>query len=309
MNILIIGLGSIAGKHIHVLKELIGSDLSFFALRSDVNQTEMPGVKNIYSIDELNEKIDFAIISNPTYSHFETINMMIEYSIPLFIEKPIVSKIEDAEILLKPLNDSNIFTYVGCNLRFHPCIKYLKNYLSFERVKTINEVNVYSGSYLPDWRPGKDYRTIYSASKDLGGGVHLDLFHEFDYIVWLLGQPDQVRSTRKSCSTLKIDAVDYANYCLGYPGFSVSIILNYYRRKSKRTIEIVFENETWTVDLINNTIKDDQNSIIFEAEDFVMMNSYYDQMKYFIDHLTKKQTPMNTFAESAQILKICFDNE
>ena len=35
----------------------------------------------------------------------------------------------------------------------------------------INEVNVYCGSYLPDWHPDENYTIGYAAKKNLGGGV------------------------------------------------------------------------------------------------------------------------------------------
>mgnify|MGYP000441260447 FL=1 len=34
---------------------------------------------------------------------------------------------------------------------------------------------VICSSYLPEWGPGVDYRTVYSAHKALGGGVTIDL--------------------------------------------------------------------------------------------------------------------------------------
>ena len=43
------------------------------------------------------------------------------------------------------------------------------------------------GQYLPDWRPGTDYKSGVSAQKDLGGGALLELSHELDYLQWFFG--------------------------------------------------------------------------------------------------------------------------
>ena len=77
--------------------------------------------------------------------------------------------------------------YVGYNLRFHPLLKYLKKYLSQSNDKLLS-VNIYAGSYLPDWRKNTNYVKSYSASKRKGGGVELDLSHEIDYASWLFGK-------------------------------------------------------------------------------------------------------------------------
>ena len=64
MKILIIGLGSIAKKHISAISALIPDSL-FFALRSNKNSTTFENVKNIFEINETPKDIDFIIISNP----------------------------------------------------------------------------------------------------------------------------------------------------------------------------------------------------------------------------------------------------
>ena len=38
-----------------------------------------------------------------------------------------------------------------------------------------------------NWRPKQDYHTSYSAYKNKGGGVLLDLSHELDYATWIFG--------------------------------------------------------------------------------------------------------------------------
>ena len=73
-------------------------------------------------------------------------------------------------------------------------------------------VRAMSSSYLPDWRPGQDYRKTYSAHKDLGGGVSIDLIHEWDYLTYLFGWPKKVHSFIGKKSNLEIDSDDYAIY-------------------------------------------------------------------------------------------------
>ena len=283
MNILLIGLGSIAKKHIAALRAL-NIDFKIYALRSNKNAEIEEGIKNIYNLDEANVVFDFAIISNPTHLHFEYIEKLAQKGIDLFIEKPAIHSLANADKLVGLIRDAKIKTYVACNMRFHPCIAFLKNKVDTETLR-INEVNVYCGSYLPDWRPEKDFRTIYSANASMGGGVHLDLFHELDYTIWLFGLPNESKFVLKSTSSLNIDSIDYANYVLEYDKFNTSIILNYYRRKPKREIEIVLEHETWSVDLINNVINNDNGELMFQVSAFNVKETYSDQLRYFINYL------------------------
>ena len=142
----------------------------------------------------------------------------------------------------------------------------------------------------------------------MGGGVHLDLFHELDYVTWLFGLSNKTSAVLRNVSTLNIDAVDYANYSLQYPTFTANIVLNYYRRKPKRQLEIIFENETWTIDLIKNTIINDQQEYLLQATDFQIKDTYAAQLDYFINCLKNNKEPMNGIQESLEILKICLQD-
>jgi predicted dehydrogenase len=189
MNVLIVGLGSIAQKHIAALSAAAQS-FTVYALRASNPSGKVEGISNIYSLEELNNiPVDFAIISNPTSEHVNTILSLLSLKCPLFIEKPLYHQL-DIEDVLNKVKHSNILTYVACNLRFLDCLKYVKDKIS-KTEKRINEVNVYCGSYLPEWR-NCDYRTNYSAISKLGGGVHLDLIHELDYLYWIFGMPQKV---------------------------------------------------------------------------------------------------------------------
>ena len=304
-NILIIGLGSIARKHIQALR-LIYKDVNIYALRSSTNALIEEGIINIYSKEEIPLNINFGIISSPTNRHLDALELLLEKRIPAFIEKPIYHKLDECYPYLKSISEVGLFNYVACNLRFLNSLKFLKNYIKNEKEK-INEVNVYCGSYMPAWRGDENIKN-YSAFESLGGGVHLDLFHEIDYCYWLFGQPITNRNILRSASTIHIDAIDYANINLIYENFTCHLTLNYYRKTPKRTIEVIFENHIIEVDLFSNSVSNNNGDILFKDSEQKVINTYYDQMKFFTEALALNQLPENNFQESLKILELCLTN-
>jgi predicted dehydrogenase len=305
MNILIIGLGSVAKKHIHAIHSL-GIKASIFALRSSPASAKEDNIQHIYSLEELPVQPDLIIISNPTHLHYSSIVQAAAFGCPVFIEKPALSSPDNADKLVSLLEEKKIRSYVACNLRFLPVIEFVKKHIAEGRRK-INEVNIYCGSYLPDWRPGQDFRKVYSSDENSGGGVHLDLIHELDYLYWIFGQPQQTHRITRNRSTLGISAADYANYSVIYDNFAASVILNYYRRDPKRSLEIVFEDETWMVDLLKNTIISG-NRLIFEST-ITIADTYIRQMEYFTGCMASGEENMNGLKEALSVLKICTVNE
>lgn len=303
MRVLIIGLGSIAKKHITALKE-IDPNVEIIALRYSSTAEQYENVHNIFEIEEVtNIDFDFAIISNPTSAHAASIESLIPFKIPLFIEKPLFENLYN-QYILDLISQNNIFTYVACNLRFLDSLQFAKKYISKKR---INEVNVYCGSYLPEWRPNQDFRKVYSANKEMGGGVHIDLIHELDYTYWLFDKPSEVVKTFSSSSSLDISAIDYANYLLKYDTFCVNIVLNYYRRDPKRNLEIVCEDGTLYVNLLKNEVYwNNQN--IFESTKTIK-DTYLDQIRFFIDNINNPKSSFNTINEAYEILELCLAND
>lgn len=295
-----VGLGSIAKKHIQALK-CVQDYVEIFALRSSANSVKIEGVNDIYDLAFLPDSIDFAIVATPTGEHARSVEQLIPFKIPLFIEKPPVASADVGLKVSAALLEHDILSYVAFNLRFHPVIEWLR-----QSIKTLRilEVLVHCGSYLPDWRPGFDYRKVYSSQSALGGGVHLDLIHEIDYTTWLFGFPNVSKSTKRKISDLEIDSYDYANYLLEYDDKLISIGLNYYRRDATRTITIIHSTGTWVADLINGNVKSSDGSILFST-DFAINSTYERQMRYFIDCIGQGKQPMNSFHEAVKTLELC----
>ncbi len=301
MKVLMVGLGSIARKHIAALRQ-IDPAVQLVAWRSSRSGASVEGVADVYSLP-VGETFDFAIVSNPTSCHANTVRELLALNIPLFIEKPLFSSLGQ-EKLLEEIRRRGVLTYVACNMRFMDTLQYLHAHVGELKV---NEVNVYCGSYLPDWRPGTDWRGSYSARPELGGGVHLDLIHELDYVCWIFGRPDSCHKRLRSRSTLGIPAVDYANYCLEYPHFAVSVVLNYYRKDYKRTMEIVADGTTWTANLENGDITDETGRVLFRTAQ-KPNEDYLAQMRWFVSMVEARSTHCdNDVFEAYEVLKLCLE--
>tara|TARA_B110000027_G_scaffold133461_1_gene161995 strand:- start:12033 stop:12935 length:903 start_codon:yes stop_codon:yes gene_type:complete len=299
MKVLIVGLGSIAKKHCKALLS-IDSRVKIFALRSNNNAEVFQNVINVYSFsDLLNINFDFIIISSPTFLHEKHISEMIQLNKPLFIEKPLSNSIKIKK-LINFLQTKQIKTYVACNLRFLDALIYAKRVYKNSK---INEINAYCGSFLPDWRPDQDFKKGYSANPKMGGGVHLDLIHELDYLYWFFGKPNKVTKFLKSNSTLKIDSIDYANYILEYKNFVASVVLNYFRKDAKRTLEIITESKTILIDLIENKVYEN-GIIVFESLQ-KPMDTYESQLRYFTESINMNNKNFNDIREAFEVLKIC----
>ena len=305
MRIVFIGIGSIAKKHIKAIRK-VEPQAEIFALRSSKDAAPYEDVKDFYEYDDIKEIApDFIIISNPTSKHFETIQKLLPCGIPLFIEKPVFAELGHDDII-REIEDKKLLTYVACDMRFMDCLTWLHQYIAEHKKDVrINEINVYCGSYLPEWRPGTDFRKCYSAIPELGGGVHIDLIHDVDYVYWIFGRPESHQAIFRNVSSLGIKAYDYANFNLVYRDFCANVVLNYYRRDAKRYMEILFDDCTWTVDMMKNEITSSTGDIIYRSEQ-TGADEYEAQMRYFIE-LVKNgaTTSMNSAAEAYDVLGIC----
>jgi len=306
MIILIIGLGSIGKKHVDAIYAL-GLDVTIYALRGGESLYDSyKEVINVSSTDEIQSKIDFTIVSNITSAHEATIMNVLKLQCPIFIEKPVLSDLGNASRISAKLKEKNILTYVACNLRFHSGLQFLKKYLD-EKKPRINEVNIYCGSYLPDWRRAIEFRESYSAKSEQGGGVHLDLIHELDYCTWIFGFPERHTSIKRKESSLSIDSIDNARFQFLYSEFTAGINLNYFRRDPKRTLEIITSENSILLDLNSNKIQLLVSGEILFEEPFEMKDTYTSQMRYFIDVINSNKHLINDFDYAVKVLKLAND--
>lgn len=214
---------------------------------------------------------DYVVIASETAAHSEQLSALLQAEnhrvlkagAKVLIEKPIFSQpvasplIQDLSEAVHAQSESPeaCTVLVAYNLRFHPIIQALYGLLANAADKPIY-ANVLVGQYLPDWRPGRDYRASYSADPTRGGGVLLDLSHEIDYLQLLFGELHQLRSFVGQISDLEILSEDLA-MCVGrtQKGTAIQLSLDYLSRHPVRRILVHTKRSTFEADLIANRLR------------------------------------------------------
>ena len=160
-----------------------------------------------------------------------------------------------------------------------------------------------STSYLPDWRPGTDYRNTYSAHKNLGGGVAVDLIHEWDYLTELFGMPRHVYYSGGKFSHLEIDSDDLAVYIGVYDKLLVELHLDYFGRSVERKLTLYMRDEVIEADIENSRITYlVSGKIIHLPED---RDEYQKrELLHFLDIVDGKCSNDNSVKHALDVLKI-----
>ena len=245
MKALVIGYGSIGRRHARVLAEL-GCQVAVVSRRA-------VEFKPCYAdlAKALNDwQPAYVVVAARTSEHHQTLALLAEQGFQgrVLVEKPLFDR-----PLPLPEHSFSV-TAVAYNLRCHPLLRRLSEFLSKER--RLVAAHVYVGSHLSQWRPGTDYRESYSARRQEGGGVLRDLSHELDYAGWLFGPWQRLTALGGHLSSLEIDSDDAYSLLMETERCKVvSIHLNYLDRTLRREILVHTDLHTVHVDLIGNVFE------------------------------------------------------
>ena len=283
MKAAIIGFGSIGARHAEILKKM-GLSVSVVSSRNDVPH---PVYKNIDLLFDADIP-DYLIISNATELHYSTFEEIktLGFNGILLIEKPVSGEYVPIEEFCP--------TFVAYQLRFHPVLQEMHRICANMKLLACN---IYTGSYLPDWRPEQDYRKV-SSSSGSDGGVLRELSHEWDFLFWMSGQWESVSTITGHYSTLEIQRDDVTGVLLETKGCPVATVqLNYLDRIGRREIIIILENTTIHADLIKNTLTINETRKNFSVE----RNETYRAMHEAV--LNGKHNQLCSLTEGLEILK------
>jgi len=289
---LVIGYGSIGNRHVDILSKM--DRIDEVTILSSQKNLPFKTINKLEDINKINP--DYIVIASSTSLHFEQITFLEKNfkEKTILVEKPILQKNENLKL-------SNNKVFVGYNLRFHPMIKKIRKICNNRKIWSIY---AFCGSYLPDWRPGRDYRLTASAKKKTGGGVLLDLSHELDYIQWIAGEIRVKHVFSEKISNLEIDTDDILMLNAETSnGVKLHIGLNYFTKKPIRKIMIDGEGISIQADLITNSMhlnKDEKNKI-FTWKEVTRNYTYSAQHQAILDN---NFSDICSFSEGLSTMKL-----
>jgi predicted dehydrogenase len=298
------GLGSIGQRHLKNTVRYLetqGYSYQIDAVRSESGTIIDVGLNSYisdqYTYDDvIPGDYDIIFITNPTSLHTDCIKKYSNCTKSMFVEKPLTDDFSfDTSEIRKDL-----ICYVACPLRYTKVLQYIKRNVACDKAYSVRAV---CSTYLPNWRPGQDYRKSYSAHKDMGGGVAIDLIHEWDYLIWLFGKPDNVKCIQAKISKLEIDSEDIAVYIGGSDSKVYELHLDYFGRKEVRKLEIYMPDETINVDIREKRIyfsNSKEEIILCESRDEYQLR----EIEHFFDILEGRCINDNKLEQAMDTLRI-----
>ena len=328
MKILFCGLGGIGQRHLRNLRLLLGESLEVHAyrvrgqrikLRDNLTVDEGADLEKDYGIQvhhelaaALAQQPEAVFICNPNALHVPVALECARAGVAVFMEKPLASDLNGLDELLVEVEKRNLLFHVGYNFRFHPGLQRLKTLLEDGFFGRLVSVRSEIGEYLPNWHRYEDYRQMYAARADQGGGVILSQIHEMDLIYWYFGLPRSLSTHGGHLSGLEIDVEDSASSLMRFEGergcFPLLLHQDFVQRPPSRKFRIVGDAGCAEMDLIANRLcVYDAVGELCEQNDFAGFNRndmFLEQARHFLDCLGSGNKPVVDLMAGVQILRL-----
>jgi len=312
-RLLICGLGSIGRRHLRNLAALDVQDIVL--LRTGKSTMPDEGLEGYPVEQDLGTalarwKPDGVVVSNPTSLHVATAYAALRAGCHVLMEKPVSDVLQPALPLLAAEHGSPGKVLVGFQFRYHPGILLARQILETDVIGKPVSVTAHWGEYLPGWHPWEDYRSSYSARRDLGGGVVNTLSHPIDYLRFLFGDVHAVSALLSTNGGLEMDVEDTATLLLEFQsGVHGVVHVNYTQRPPRHDVEIVGQSGSLRWNNSDGAARwwlEDEGAWIKEMppEGFERNHLFLDEARNFLDVIAGTDAPRCTLLDGIRALEI-----
>jgi predicted dehydrogenase len=196
VNIAIIGAGHIGEVHANAIKKV--KNAKVVAVSDSIESKGLSfakkfKVKFYNDYDEIlsNREIDVIAICAPTFLHAEMVIKAARAKKNIFCEKPLAMNNEEAKYMLEAVNNNNVKAMTAHVLRFWPAYMRIKEIVESGEIGKILHIYCERLMPIPPW-----VENGWNKNEKLSGGAAIDIqIHDIDYILWLLGEPEMIKSS------------------------------------------------------------------------------------------------------------------
>jgi predicted dehydrogenase len=328
MRCLFLGLGGVGQRHLRNLRTLRGRDVEVWAYRVrrephvigdrlDIQKGE--DVETKYDVrvttdldQAFDARPDVVFVTNPTSLHLSLALRAAEAGCHLFIEKPLSHSIEGVSDLIHIVEKKQLTACVAYQLRQHPGFIRLREIIKTGLLGQVLSVSAEVGEYLPGFHPYEDYRRMYAARRELGGGVTLTQIHELDYLCALFGMPEKVYSLGGQLSSLDLDVEDVAVSILAARRadgklLPIELHQDYVQRPPARRCRVIGENGRVEWSLSGGELVRWTAGQAVETRDYRNLERnqlFLDELRHFLSCVESGARPEVDLREGAKSLSI-----
>jgi predicted dehydrogenase len=314
MKIAILGYGAIARRHLDILIDIIGRESLDVLVCRERSLPLKPEHAWARVTANFGEAVDFApecaIVASPATKHVEQAAKLAALGTHLLVEKPLSADLPGTDELIRICEAKEIAVLVGYDMNYLPTMRYLSDAVASGAAGRVISMSSEVGQFLPDWRPGVDYRHTVSAKSSLGGGVLLELSHEIEYADRLLGGAKSVFCNCSVSGLLDIDAEDSADIIMeGANGATAAIHLDMLQKVPSRSCRVAGTDGALRADFIEGavfirTAKDRAERRCFGDSPQSPNHAYIEQMSHFLACAKGEAEPLVSCRRGVRVVEL-----
>lgn len=218
----VIGLGPIGSMHVDnlIAGKIPGAKLECICEQRPVTDAKYAGIKVYRDVDDMlkNADIDAAIVSTPSFTHFQLGKKVLESGRHVLVEKPVALCTADADELVKTAESAGKLCAVMLNQRTTPLYVRIRELVRGGGLGKINRVSwVMSNWYRPDiYFTSSPWRGTWKG--EAGGALINQSIHNIDIIAWVFGLPESLRAWCKYGKYHNIEVEDEVSCVMQFGG-------------------------------------------------------------------------------------------
>lgn len=210
MKIVVIGSGKLGERHLNVWKKIKDVEIVGMVTRNPAKHEAIAhkyGTEAYKSIAEAldNTDVDVFDICTPTHTHVDYIKEAAMAKKHVICEKPLALTTEEAQEAIEICEQNNVQLLVGHTLRFFPEYVQAKEQIAQGAIGRTGVIRLERGV------PHPPIENSWYANEQKSGGLILDLgIHEFDWILWAIGDVQRVMTKYVKHNDDQNNVLEYA---------------------------------------------------------------------------------------------------